>query len=191
MKIKCIFSVVGIWGQDSYAFGINDDLIVRNSDDLKQFKELTTGNAIIMGRGTWESLDEKPLPNRKHIIVTSRDIPNRWVYSEDVFYAKTLSEAIDIAQTGLTVEEAWVVGGARLIIEAAKSHARELYITYFNTKVHKDTDMSTISQSDIESEGVRWTYGLSKKSSVFRSPSVVLGEEEALDVYFLHWTRRN
>jgi dihydrofolate reductase len=190
MKIKCIFSVVGIWGQDSYAFGINDDLIVRNSDDLKQFKELTTGNAIIMGRGTWESLDEKPLPNRKHIIVTSRDIPDRWVYSDDVFYAKTLSEAIDIAND-LSFEEAWVVGGARLIIEAAKSYARELYITYFNTKVHKDSDMSTISQSDIESEQVRWKYGLSKKNSVFRSPSLVLGEEEALDVYFLHWTRRN
>jgi len=189
MKINCIFSVVGIYGKDSYAFGINDDLIVRNSEDLRHFKELTTGHAIIMGRGTWESLGEIPLSDRKHIIVTSRDIPNKWVYSEDIIYAKTLSEALDIADTGLGSEEAFVIGGARLVIQCAMNYADSLYITYFNTKVHKHDDMSIIAQSDIESEEVRWDYALSNKNN-FRSPSLVLGDEEMLDVYFLHWTRR-
>ncbi|HLF54156.1 MAG TPA: dihydrofolate reductase, partial [Candidatus Nanoarchaeia archaeon] len=39
-------------------------------DDLKNFKKLTTGNTIIMGRKTFESIG-KPLPNRNNIVVSS------------------------------------------------------------------------------------------------------------------------
>ncbi|OGH68411.1 MAG: hypothetical protein A3I29_03205 [Candidatus Magasanikbacteria bacterium RIFCSPLOWO2_02_FULL_44_11] len=41
-------------------------------EDLKRFKQLTTGKAVLMGRKTWESLPEKfrPLPNRANIVIT-------------------------------------------------------------------------------------------------------------------------
>ena len=42
------------------------------SDDLKRFKKLTTGNVIIMGRKTFESLGSKPLPNRTNIVISSK-----------------------------------------------------------------------------------------------------------------------
>ena len=45
------------------------------SDDLKRFKKLTTGNVIIMGRKTFESLGSKPLPNRTNIVISSNLIP--------------------------------------------------------------------------------------------------------------------
>jgi dihydrofolate reductase len=39
-------------------------------EDLKHFKRLTLGRAVIMGRRTWESLGRRPLPDRENIIVT-------------------------------------------------------------------------------------------------------------------------
>jgi len=41
-----------------------------NKEDLKLFKERTTGNIIIMGRITWDSLPKKPLPNRMNVVIT-------------------------------------------------------------------------------------------------------------------------
>jgi len=52
--------------------GIDNTLPWHYKEDLKHFKELTTGNVIIMGRKTFESIG-KPLPNRINVII-SRDI---------------------------------------------------------------------------------------------------------------------
>lgn len=42
-------------------------------EDLKRFKEITDGHAVIMGRGTFDSLDRKPLPNRFNVVITSNE----------------------------------------------------------------------------------------------------------------------
>ena len=49
--------------------GKDNDLIWHLPADLKRFKKVTTGHAIIMGRKTFESIG-KPLPNRRSIIIT-------------------------------------------------------------------------------------------------------------------------
>jgi dihydrofolate reductase len=49
--------------------GANNALPWRLPADLKRFKALTTGHAIIMGRRTWDSLG-RPLPNRQNIVIT-------------------------------------------------------------------------------------------------------------------------
>ena len=51
--------------------GVAGGLPWRLSDDLKRFRTLTLGHAVIMGRKTWESL-RGPLPDRQNIVVTSR-----------------------------------------------------------------------------------------------------------------------
>ena len=48
--------------------GKDNQLIWHLPEDLKRFKELTTGHTIIMGRKTFESLG-RILPNRKHVIL--------------------------------------------------------------------------------------------------------------------------
>ena len=52
--------------------GNNNALPWHLPEDLKHFKELTTGHAVIMGRKTWESLPARfrPLPGRQNIVVT-------------------------------------------------------------------------------------------------------------------------
>ena len=47
-------------------------------DDLRLFRQLTTGHTVIMGRKTWESLPRRPLPGRHNVVVTHRptDLPD-------------------------------------------------------------------------------------------------------------------
>ena len=42
-----------------------------NPADLKWFKETTSGGVVAMGKATWDSLPNKPLPNRNNIVITS------------------------------------------------------------------------------------------------------------------------
>ena len=51
--------------------GKDNKLLYHISEDLKRFKELTTGKKIIMGRKTFESLGLKPLPNRINYVLTT------------------------------------------------------------------------------------------------------------------------
>ena len=53
---------------DNNAIGKNVQLLWRMPADMKRFKELTTGHAVIMGRKTFESLPKGALPNRKNIV---------------------------------------------------------------------------------------------------------------------------
>lgn len=61
----------------NWGIGYNNELLEKIPEDLKRFKELTSGSskAVVMGRKTWDSLPIKPLPNRVNIIL-SRDYTN-------------------------------------------------------------------------------------------------------------------
>lgn len=88
--------------------GRDNQLIWHLPDDLKQFKRLTTGHPILMGRKTFESIG-KPLPNRTSIVITRNQ---HWQF-EGVIVVNTVEEAIEAArQTG--TEEAFVIGGAEI-----------------------------------------------------------------------------
>ena len=54
------------------AIGFQNKLLFWLPNDLKRFKALTTGNTIIMGRKTFESLPKGALPNRRNIVLSSR-----------------------------------------------------------------------------------------------------------------------
>lgn len=56
----------------NFGIGYNNDLLFHIKNDLKHFKELTNNQNIIMGRKTYESLPNKPLPNRNNIVITSK-----------------------------------------------------------------------------------------------------------------------
>ena len=58
---------------ENFGIGFNGDLLEHIPEDLKRFKQLTTNKTIIMGRKTWESLPNKPLPDRVNIVITSKE----------------------------------------------------------------------------------------------------------------------
>ena len=65
--ISAIVAVDNNWG-----IGYNGDLLEHIPEDLKYFKELTTGHIVVMGRKTWDSLPKKPLKDRLNVILTSK-----------------------------------------------------------------------------------------------------------------------
>jgi len=82
-------------------------------EDLRHFKELTTGKPVIMGRKTWESLPEKfrPLPGRLNVVI-----------SRNGNYPAPGAKVVGSVEAALLAcgeaEEAFVIGGAELYRQA-------------------------------------------------------------------------
>lgn len=55
------------------AIGKKNELLWNIPEDMKYFKEITTGHTVIMGWNTWLSLPKRPLPNRKNIVLSSKN----------------------------------------------------------------------------------------------------------------------
>lgn len=92
---------------ENRVIGKDNDLIWHLPDDLKHFKRHTAGKTIIMGRKTWDSLGGRPLPNRRHIVITrSTDFT-----ADGAEVVNSLEAAIDLAQHE---EEVFIVGGAQI-----------------------------------------------------------------------------
>ena len=65
--ISAIVAVDEDWG-----IGFNGELLEKIPEDMKFFKDLTTGHTVVMGRKTWDSLPKKPLPERTNIIISNK-----------------------------------------------------------------------------------------------------------------------
>lgn len=112
----------------NFAIGKNNDLLFHLPNDLKHFKEITSGHTIIMGRNTLLSLPKWPLPNRRHIVITDKP-DDRFEGCETVF---SIEEAIEKVKDE---KEAFVIGGG-MIYRQFYPVANKLYLTI----VHKDFD---------------------------------------------------
>ena len=113
-----------IWAQDENG-GIGKDgkLPWHISEDLKNFKRLTLGSTILMGRNTWESLPVRPLPERRNIVLSSKEIPN-------VEYYTSIKECIEKLDDDGT-EKFFVIGGST-VYRNFIHRADELHITQVN-----------------------------------------------------------
>lgn len=115
--------------------GKDNKLLWHIPDDLKRFRELTSGHPVIMGRKTFESIlgyTGKPLPNRTNIVVT-RD-PS-WNH-EGVVVAVSVEEAITKAKA-LDSERISIIGGAS-IYEQALQYADMLALTIIDAEAEGD-----------------------------------------------------
>lgn len=92
------------------AIGRDNKLIYRLPADMRRFKALTTGNTVIMGRRTFQSLPKGPLPNRRNIVV-SRTITH--IDGADCY--SSLPSAIASCQPADSI---FIIGGASLYREA-------------------------------------------------------------------------
>lgn len=100
-------------------------------EDLKHFKEVTSGHPVIMGRKTFASIG-RLLPQRLNIVV-SRD-PSYVV--EGATMARSLPQALEIAKNYDT-KEVFVIGGGQ-IFEQAIPFADRLYLTVVHTEIAGD-----------------------------------------------------
>lgn len=115
---------------ENNVIGNKGDMPWKVSADLKNFKAITSGKPIVMGRKTFDSIG-RPLPNRRNIVVTRN---TQWS-ATGVETASSLSAAIKLAEGEL---EIMVIGGGEMYAQALPLATR----VYF-TRIHANPDGDT------------------------------------------------
>lgn len=111
-------SIIAAIGKNN-ELGKNNDLIWRFKEDMKFFRETTTGNTVLMGRKTFESLPHA-LPNRRNVVVTKDE--NYIAEGAEVFYS--VEEALKSTEN----DNVFVIGGA-MIYNELLPFCDKLYLT--------------------------------------------------------------
>ena len=121
--------------------GKNNSLIWHLPEDLKRFKELTTGHTIIMGRRTFESLG-RVLPNRKHVILCNdmkMDVEDERI--------EILDDISKLDKYVNSEEENFVIGGAT-IYRLLMPYANKMYITEIDQEFDGDVSFPKINKEE-------------------------------------------
>lgn len=116
---------------DDYCIGKANKLPWHLPADLKYFRELTTGYAIVMGKRTFESLPNGPLPNRRNIVLTS--VMSEGV-NEGYFEADSLEDAFYLCENE---EKVFIVGGSSVYLQSMDK-VDSLYITWVHAEFNGD-----------------------------------------------------
>lgn len=107
-------------------------------DDLRQFKRLTTGKAVIMGRSTYESIG-RPLPDRRNIVMTR----NTDYVADGCDVVSSVSEAMDAVEGA---EEVMIIGGGQVYRDFLPL-ADRIYLTRVQAEVEGDTYFPEIDEA--------------------------------------------
>lgn len=98
---------------ENFGIGFNGDLLEHIPEDLKHFKELTSGHTVVMGRKTWDSLPKKPLPNRHNLVITKD--PSIYELTNEVwFYTLRQIEVLMLKNKNINY---FVIGGGSIYKE--------------------------------------------------------------------------
>ncbi len=122
--------------------GHDNELIWHLPDDLKHFKKLTKGHTIIMGRKTWESIGAKPLPQRRHVIITR----NFDYEAEGAEVVCTIDEALELAKTD---DKVFIVGGGE-IYKLAMPYINRMELTIVHHDFAGDTSFPEFDENQWE-----------------------------------------
>ena len=117
--------------------GKDGDLPWRLPEDLKRFKRLTTGNIVVMGRKTYDSIG-RPLPNRKNIVISRNTLLK--IDGVEVEY-----DLIDVLKRNQE-ENVYVIGGGQIYVDALP-FTEKLEVTEVDVELVGDTSFPEIDSS--------------------------------------------
>jgi len=144
MKISLIVA----YDNETRAIGKENKLLFDIPDDLKRFKELTTGSAVIMGRETFLSIG-RPLPNRLNVVLSKNKFYSdslEMKYDETVLITATSLEDA-IIKTRLQKKELFIIGGASIYKQAIQSKIVDNYyltIIMGKPEIVKNDDLNNL-----------------------------------------------
>ena len=123
--------------------GKNNSLPWYISEDLINFKKITSNHTIVMGRKTWDSLPKKPLPNRRNIVLSSQ-------YIEEVECYTSIESCIESLKKD-HISDIFVIGG-KMIYDSFFSNADVLHITFIDQIVDGIDTFFPISMDEIKKD---------------------------------------
>lgn len=139
--------------------GADNDMPWHLPADLKHFKAVTLGKAVIMGRKTYESIG-KALPGRPNIVITS----NKDYSLSDATVVDSPESAFEVAKAlSNDVEEIMVIGGGT-IYQAFLDKADTLYLTHIDLEVAGDTQFPDYEASANWSEVSKERHSADEKN---------------------------
>ena len=124
---------------ENNALGKDNELVWHLPNDFKRFKALTSGHHIIMGRKTFESFP-KPLPNRKHIIITRQ----KKYQAEGCIIVESIEEAINICPKD---DNSFIIGGGE-IYTLGLPYTDKIEITRVHESFEADTYFPEINNKE-------------------------------------------
>ena len=123
--------------------GKNNQLMWRIQDDMKRFKQLTTGNVVLMGRKTFESLPKGALPDRENIVLTRQKLKFEGAKS-----VQTIDEALLALSDS---KENFIIGGGE-IYRLFFPLAQTIYLTEVQHQFDADTFFPAFLKEEWETE---------------------------------------
>jgi len=151
MKISMIVAYGKNW-----EIGLDNQMLWHISEDFKNFKTITSGHHILMGRKTFESIG-KPLPNRTSIVLS-----NSGFECEGVYTFNDIQKALDFARKR-GEEELFIIGGAN-IYETMFPYVDKMYLSEVDYEGKADAYLKEIDFS---------SWDMAEKKSY----DVILGDE--------------
>lgn len=143
---------------DNWGIGFNGELLEKIPEDLKRFKKLTKGTVVVMGRKTWDSLPNKPLPDRLNIIISRQpQFVDFLTISIGMEEAKVRAEA-----ASKDPEDNWfVIGGGQIYKELLPLCDRVYVTKIFKSHENVDTYFPNLDEPEM------WdTWKVTKQSEV-------------------------
>lgn len=137
-------------------------------EDMEFFRGLTTGSTVIMGRVTFESLGNKPLPNRKNIVISSTANVAYYFKYDNLFYESSLENAL---LRLLNEEQIFIIGGES-IYEKAIDYADRIFLTHIDKDYHCDRFFPNVDEN------------------IFRKEELINFEYNSIDVKICQYTRK-
>lgn len=128
VPLQQTFKIALIWAHDLMeGIGVNNQIPWQCKEDMRWFREKTTGHIVVMGRKTFESMGSKPLKNRVNIVISST-----MAQPEDGSYIVVSTPGAALAEYAKLYGEKprtlFIIGGSKIYL-AFRDVATELYET--------------------------------------------------------------
>lgn len=140
--ISAIVAVDENWG-----IGFNGELLEKIPEDMEHFKELTTDNIVVMGRKTWDSLPNPPLPDRLNIVLSRYYLTPACEHTL-CMTLENLKYVID--NKDRFSEDIFIIGGGQIYKELLPFCDRVYVTKIFKSHDNVDTYFPTLEQKEWE-----------------------------------------
>lgn len=140
--ISAIAAVDENWG-----IGFNGELLEKIPEDLKHFKKLTTDNIVVMGRKTWDSLPNQPLPDRLNIVLSRYYLTPACEHTL-CMTLESLKYVLD--NKNRFSEDIFIIGGGQIYKELLPFCDRVYITKIFKSHNNVDTYFPTLEQKEWE-----------------------------------------
>lgn len=136
----------------NFGIGYKNDLLFNIKEDLAHFKQQTTNKSVVMGRKTWESLPNKPLPNRNNYVIT-RTNDKTFLGAKRITPENVLHQSYH--------EEMFIIGGEK-IYDLFLPYAKRVLLT------HVDRYASNVDTYFPDLSHYNWETKVLNKNELFK-----------------------